>query len=89
MSLDRYVLEDGGHFPREDGDWVKYEDVEENRKRLIAVVRAQHHAIDILFATLIYRTKDQQSPFFPSKSGAPWEAAVAGSTLMKELGEEL
>lgn len=59
------------------------------RGKLIQVVRAQHHAIDMLFATLIYRTKDQQTPFYPSKSGEPWDACQRGAVLMNELGEPL
>ena len=41
---------------------------------LLEACKAQHHAIDLLFARLI-----QLDPtFFPSKSGQPWEATVKG-----------
>ena len=41
-------------------------------------LKAQHDAIDILFAMLIER--DQT--FFPSKSGKPWEAIEQGNKAL-------
>ena len=42
---------------------------------LLEACKAQHQAIDLLFATLIEKTGD----FFPSKSGQPWEAMKQGN----------
>ena len=41
-------------------------------------LKAQHQAIDILFAMLIQRDK----AFFPSKSGQPWEAIIEGNRVL-------
>lgn len=44
-------------------------------EQLLEACKAQHEAIDLLFARLI-----QLDPsFFPSKSGKPWEAMVKGN----------
>lgn len=52
---------------------------------LIAAVKAQHSAIDILFAMLIERTKDDGNKmFFPTKSGQPWEACLLGNAVLKQ-----
>lgn len=42
--------------------------------QLLAACQAQHDALDILFARLIMLDVG----FFPSLSGAPWDAMVAG-----------
>jgi hypothetical protein len=42
---------------------------------LLEACKAQHQAIDMLFAMLIQRDPD----FFPSQSGAPWEAVLKGN----------
>lgn len=48
-------------------------------------LKAQHGAIDLLFAMLIKRDKD----FFPSKSGQPWDAMIQGNkALAKAEGKE-
>lgn len=48
-------------------------------------LKAQHEAIDLLFAMLIERDKT----FFPSKSGRPWEAMLLGNkALAKAEGKE-
>lgn len=45
---------------------------------LLEACKAQHQAIDILFAKLI-----QLDPnFFPSKSGQPWEAVIQGNAAI-------
>jgi len=41
-------------------------------------LKAQHQAIDLLFAMLILRDKT----FFPSKSGQPWEAIIEGNKAL-------
>lgn len=41
-------------------------------------LKAQHEAIDQLFAILI----EQDNTFFPSKSGKPWEAMRQGHNAM-------
>jgi len=45
------------------------------------IVKAQHQAIDQLFAELIKRDPD----FFPSKSGQPWEAVQKGNAAIKRM----
>jgi len=45
---------------------------------LLEACKAQHQAIDILFAKLIQLDKT----FFPSKSGQPWEAVVKGNAAI-------
>lgn len=45
---------------------------------LLDACKAQHQAIDRLFAELIKRDKT----FFPSKSGQPWEAVVKAKDLI-------
>lgn len=44
---------------------------------LLAACKKQHAALDMLFATLIARSPAGDT-FHPSKSGAPWEAMIAG-----------
>lgn len=48
--------------------------------QLLAACKAQHEAIDILFAMLIAR----DPKFFPSKSGKPWGAVQLGNAAIKE-----
>jgi hypothetical protein len=50
---------------------------------LLAACKAQHEAIDILFAMLILATKDTEPKFYPSASGKPWAALVAGNEAIK------
>lgn len=45
---------------------------------LLEACKAQHQAIDRLFAELIKRDET----FFPSKSGQPWEAVVKSNTTI-------
>ena len=48
-------------------------------------LKAQHNAIDLLFALLI----DKDKTFFPSKSGQPWEAIIQGNkALAKAEGKQ-
>lgn len=47
-------------------------------EELLAVIRAQHEAIDWLFAALALRDKD----FFPSESPI-WSAAELGSDVLR------
>lgn len=48
------------------------------RNELLEACKAQHEAIDRLFAMLIEARKG----FFPSKSGQPWEALKQGNTAL-------
>jgi len=52
---------------------------------LYEACKAQHEAIDILFAMLIIKDKT----FFPSKSGIPWEATVKGYQVISKVAKEL
>ena len=45
---------------------------------LLEACEAQHRAIDMLFAMLISKVDG----FFPSKSGKPWEAILAGKAAI-------
>ncbi len=45
---------------------------------LYEACKAQHEAIDILFARLI----ELDHTFFPSKSGKPWEAIILGNKAL-------
>lgn len=47
---------------------------------LLAACKAQHEAIDTLFAVLIGR----DAKFFPSRSGQPWEALVMGNAAVEK-----
>jgi hypothetical protein len=50
---------------------------------LLAAVKAQHNAIDILFAMLIERDRG----FLPSQSRVPWAALLKGNaTIAKAEG---
>jgi hypothetical protein len=48
---------------------------------LLTACKQQHDAIDMLFALLITRSP-RDDVFYPSKSGAPWDAAVAGNAAI-------
>jgi len=48
-------------------------------KVLLKACKAQHDAIDLLFARLIAL----DPKFFPSKSGKPWEAVLLANTAIK------
>jgi len=48
---------------------------------VLEALKAQHNAIDRLFAELIRR----DNTFFPSKSGMPWEAMNKGNALIQKL----
>lgn len=50
---------------------------------LLAACKAQHEAIDELFARLIMQAAEGKSPdFYPSKSGRPWDALLQGKTAI-------
>ena len=51
--------------------------------KLLEACKAQHNAIDRLFAELIERDPE----FFPSKSGQPWEAIQKGNAAIAEAEE--
>ena len=48
-------------------------------KLLLEACKAQHDAIDLLFARLIALDPE----FLPSKSGKPWEALLLAATAIK------
>lgn len=65
---------------------------EEEVDGLIAVVKAQHEAIDRLFAMMIEQTSSGCVPdkvFYPSESGQPWEAIQAGKAVLEAAGVKL
>lgn len=45
------------------------------------VIAEQHRAIDSLFALCV----SEDASFFPSKSGQPWEALLAGNALQEKF----
>lgn len=50
---------------------------------LLAACKAQHEAIDRLFALLIERAAEgKATDFYPSKSGQPWEACLQGNAAI-------
>ena len=49
----------------------------------LEVIKAQHSAIDALFAMLI----EAKPGFYPSKQGWIWDACVRGSQALKSAGE--
>jgi hypothetical protein len=57
--------------------------------QLVAALKAQHEAIDMLFATLIAKTMRAEKPFYPSESGKPWEALLAGKAAIESVGATL
>lgn len=48
------------------------------RDELLDACKAQHDAIDILFAMLIAKTMHAERPFYPSQCGRPWAALQQG-----------
>lgn len=53
---------------------------------LLDACKAQHKAIDLLFAMLIARDEN----FYPSESGRPWDAIVQGNAaIAKGEGKEV
>ncbi|MBA7670191.1 hypothetical protein ES703_78336 [subsurface metagenome] len=59
----------------------KYAEKEGVTSDALEALKAQHQAIDRLFAELIKRDPD----FFPSKSGQPWEACKKGNAVIKRM----
>jgi hypothetical protein len=57
--------------------------------QLVQALKAQHHAIDVLFALLIAKTMHGEKPFYPSESGQPWEAIKAGKAAIEAAGGEV
>lgn len=57
--------------------------------QLVQALRAQHEAIDRLFAMLIAKTMHAEKPFYPSESGQPWDAMQAGKKAIEAVGCEL
>ena len=51
------------------------------REEILAVLKAQHDAIDSLFALAI--SLDRK--FMPTKSGHVWDVCLAGNELIKKL----
>lgn len=52
-------------------------------QELLEACKAQHEAIDRLFALLIEKVPE----FYPSKSGQPWEAVLKGNAaIAKAMG---
>jgi hypothetical protein len=51
--------------------------------QMLAALKAQHEAIDRLFAELILKTVRDEKPFYPSESGQPWEAILLGNEAIK------
>ena len=51
---------------------------------LLSACRAQHDAIDRLFARLVLA----EPGFFPSQSGQPWAALVEGNKAIREANGE-
>ena len=57
--------------------------------QLVQALKGQHRAIDSLFAMLIAKTMRAENPFYPSESGQPWEALLAGKAAIEAAGETL
>jgi hypothetical protein len=62
-------------------------EIEGTRAELLAACKAQHEAIDRLFAMLITATRsdvpsEAGMQFMPSKSGQPWDALVVGNAAL-------
>lgn len=55
-----------------------------SHEALLDAVKAQHDAIDILFAMLI----KQDIKFYPTKSGKPWEAVLKGNNAIAQAEEK-
>lgn len=56
---------------------------------MLRALRAQHEAIDRLFARLIEAQRQDDPPFFPSESGQPWEALLFGKKVLDAAGVKL
>lgn len=54
----------------------------EVNQQLLAACKAQHQAIDMLFAMLIAKTMNNEKPFYPSESGQPWTALLLGRSAI-------
>ena len=58
---------------------------------LLAALKRQHAAMDMLMALLVERSRDPRpfaEPFYPSKSGEPWEAMKAAHELVTSLMQD-
>jgi hypothetical protein len=55
-------------------------------QQLLEACKAQHEAIDYLFALLIMKTKPDEKPFYPSESGQPWDAIQMGKKAIEAAG---
>jgi|SRR5579859_2605846 len=56
---------------------------------MAAALKRCHATIDTLFAMLVEATHSGgMDPFFPSKSGEPWDATIAAHDLIKRLEGE-
>lgn len=64
-----------------DGRWRTEKAPPSINADLLAACKAQHEAIDRLFALLIKRSVSDDL-FFPSRSGQPWDAFVAGNAAI-------
>lgn len=60
--------------------WCKVEGLP-TYSEMFKACKAQHEAIDRLFALLIERDPE----FFPTKSGQPWEACRLGNEVIKKV----
>lgn len=58
-----------------------------SHKDLLGACKAQHTAIDKLFAMLISNTADSPEPFYPSKCGQPWDALCQGNAAIAKAEE--
>jgi len=54
--------------------------------QVMAALIEQHRAIDTLFALLIAKTLHAEEPFYPSKSGQPWDAIRLGKAAIEAAG---
>ena len=59
-------------------------ETKDQRDELLKACKAQHEAIDRLFALLI----SHDSGFFPSKSGQPWQAILQGNAAIAEAEKQ-
>lgn len=75
----------GQWIQRTDGYWTLRIAKPQINAELLAACKAQHDAIDRLFAMLIEATKDQKPHcFFPTQCGQPWEAGKAGKAAIEK-----
>lgn len=54
--------------------------------QMVLALKAQHEAIDTMFAMLIAKTLHHEKPFYPSESGRLWEACLAGKAAIEAAG---